>query len=87
MCLLRIPGLGVDSCLLALLGSDRSRRLGQRVVAAPGLGEGDDVADRFGLGQQGDDAVPPEGDAPVRRGAELEGVPAGSRTSPGPRPR
>ena len=40
-----IAGLG------ALLGGDGSRGLGERVVAAPGLGEGDDVADGVGPGQ------------------------------------
>jgi hypothetical protein len=47
---------------------------GQRVEAAAGLGEGDDVADRLGVREQHDDPVPAEGDAAVRRGAELEGV-------------
>ena len=66
-------GLGVDPGLLALLGRDRGGRLGQRVEATTGLGEGDDVADGVGPGQQGDDAVPAEGDATVRRSTELDG--------------
>ena len=57
---------GVDPGLLALLGRDRGGCLGQWVEAATGLGEGDDVADGVGPGQQGDDAVPAEGDAAVR---------------------
>src|SRR5690606_8439027 len=49
---------GVHAGLLALLRGDRGRRLGQRVVAAAGLGERDDVADGLRTGQQRDDAVP-----------------------------
>ena len=66
--------LRVDAGFLTLRGRDRSRGLGQRVETATGLREGDDVADRVGLRQQGDDTVPAEGHAAVRRGAELEGV-------------
>src|SRR5262245_24535345 len=68
----RSLGLGVDARLLALLGRDRRRGAGQRVVAAARLGEGDHVADRVAAGQQGADAVPSERDAAVRRGAVLE---------------
>ncbi len=49
-------------------------RLGQRVVAAAGLRERDDVADGLHAGQQRHHAVPAEGDAAVRRGAELEAL-------------
>src|SRR6478752_2117990 len=66
--------LRVDTGLLALLGRDRRRRSGQRVVTATGLREGDDVADRVGVREERDDAVPAEGDAAVRRGAEGEGI-------------
>ena len=64
--------LGVDAGLLALLRRDRRRRAGQRVVAAAGLRERDDVADRVGAGQQRADPVPAERDAAVRRRAERE---------------
>src|SRR5690625_4041303 len=37
--------LRVDTGFLALLGSDRRRGSGQRIVSSPGLGEGDDLAD------------------------------------------
>ena len=47
---------------------------GQRVEAAAGLRERDDLADRVGAGQQRDDPVPAERDAAVRRGAVLERV-------------
>ena len=47
--------LGVDAGLLALLGRNRCRGLGQRVEAAAGLREGDDVADRLGARKQRDD--------------------------------
>jgi len=60
--------------LPALLRSDRGRRRGQRVVAGSGLWEGDHVPDRVGAREQGADAVPPERDAAVRRGAVREGV-------------
>ena len=66
--------LRIDAGFLTLRGRNRSRGLGQRVETAAGLREGDDVADRVGLRQQGDDAVPAESDAAVRRGTELEGV-------------
>src|SRR5665647_1783830 len=64
----------VDAGLLALLGGDRRRRTGQRVVAPAGLRERDDVADRVGADQQGRDPVPAERDPTVRRGPEGEGV-------------
>ena len=67
-------GPAVDAGLLALLGRDRRRGVGQRVVAAAGLRERDDVADRLVAAEQHDDAVPAERDAAVRRGAELERV-------------
>src|SRR5699024_5421206 len=61
--------LGVDTGLLALLRRDRRRGVRERVDAATGLGEGDDVADRLRPGQQRTDAIPAEGDAAVWRGA------------------
>src|SRR5699024_8320504 len=66
-------GREIDARLLALLGGDRRRGVGQRVDAAAGLREGDGLADRVHAGEEGDDAVPAEGDAAVRRGAEGEG--------------
>src|SRR4026209_2738612 len=67
-------GLGVDSGLLALRRRDRGRRRGQRVKAATGLRERDDVADRVGAAEQRADAVPAKSDPAVRGGAEGEGV-------------
>src|SRR5690606_31165916 len=60
--------------LCTLLGRDGGRSIGQRVVAAARLREGDDVADRAVAAQEHDDAVPAEGDAAVRRSAVLECV-------------
>src|SRR5699024_7957720 len=57
--------LGVDPGLLALLRGNRGRRVGQRVNAAAGLRESDDLADGVHPGQQRHDAVPAEGDAAV----------------------
>ena len=64
----------VDARLLALQRGDRGRRGGQRVVAAAGLREGDDLADRVDPGEQGADAVPAERDPAVRRRAVGERV-------------
>ena len=44
------------------------------VDGAGGLGEGDDLAQAGGAGQDHDDAVEAEGDAAVRRRAVLQGV-------------
>ena len=71
---LGLLGEGVDPGLEALLGGDRRRGSGQRVEAAAGLGERDHVADGVAARQQGDDAVPAEGDAAVRRRPEGERV-------------
>src|SRR5690606_12654585 len=72
--LLLLPGVllrvVVDAGLGALRRGDRRRRTGQRVAAGGRLGERDDVADRLAAGEQGDDAVPAEGDAAVRGRAE-----------------
>src|SRR5690606_12991237 len=67
-------GLRVDAGFLALLGRDGRGCRGQRVVAATGLREGDDLADRVGTREQRDRAVPAERDAAVRRRAVLERV-------------
>ena len=66
--------LRIDASFLTLRRRNRGRGLGQRVETAAGLREGDDIADRVGLRQQGDDAVPTESDTTVRRGAVLEGI-------------
>src|SRR5436305_2927769 len=66
--------LRVDAGFLALLRRDRRGCRRQRVVAAAGLRERDDVAQRVRLREQHDDAVPAERDAAVRRRAELERV-------------
>src|SRR6266566_4558897 len=63
---------GVDAGFLALLRGDRRGCAGQRVVAAAGLREGDDLTNRGVPTQQHCDAVPPERDAAVRWGTELE---------------
>ena len=57
---------------LRCCGGDRRRRTGERVVAAAGLGERDDLAQRVGAGEQHADPVPAERDAAVRRRAVLE---------------
>jgi ferredoxin len=46
----------------------------QQALGALGLGEGDHVADRLGLGHQRDEAVQAEGQAAVRRRAVLQRV-------------
>src|SRR5690606_6938343 len=66
--------LCVDTGLAPLLRRDGRRRLRERVVAATGLREGDDLADRLGAREERDDPVPAEGDAAVRRGAVGERV-------------
>ena len=67
-------GLASIPGLLALLRGDRRGRVGQRVDAAAGLRERDDLADRVLAGQQRGDAIPAERDTAVRRRAEGEGV-------------
>src|SRR5512139_2228864 len=57
VCLVPLLGLGVDAGLRPLLRGDRRGRGGQRVVARPGLREGDHVADRVGPGEQSADPV------------------------------
>src|SRR5262245_43594919 len=63
----RVVGLRVDAGFLALLRRDGGRGAGERVLATARLGEGDDLTDRRGAGQQRAHAVPAEGDAAVRR--------------------
>src|SRR5699024_9385134 len=69
-----VLGLVIDARLGTLLRRDGGRGRGERVVAVARLGEGDDLADRVGLRQQLQHAIPPEGDAAVGRRAEGEGV-------------
>src|SRR3978361_640702 len=56
--LLLVVRHAVDAGLLALLRRDPRWGGRQRVVAAAGLGERDDVTDRVAAGQQRDDPVP-----------------------------
>ena len=67
-------GLEVNAGFLALLGSDRCRSCGQRVVTATGLGEGNDVADRVGATDQLQHAVPTESDTAHGGRTEAEGL-------------
>ncbi len=60
--------------LAQLLLVDFRGRLRQQILGALRLREGDHVADRFGAGHHGDDAVQAEGDAAVRRRAILQRV-------------
>src|ERR1700752_3201064 len=60
--------------LTQLLVIDRARRMREQVLRALGLGEGDHVADRIGLGHQRHQAIQAEGQAAMRRGAVLERV-------------
>src|SRR5688572_28255575 len=60
--------------LAQLLFIDRAGRLHQQVLRTLGLREGDDIADRLGPGHQRHQAVQAEGDAAVRRRAELQVV-------------
>ena len=55
-------------------GFDRRRRAHQRVDAALGLGEGDDLPDVLLLREERGEPVDPEGEAGVRRGSVAEGV-------------
>src|ERR1700757_5542225 len=71
-CLVNLLGLGVYSGLLALLGGDRRRRIGERVDAAAGLRERDHLADRVDSGKQRVDPVPAERDTAMRRRAKHE---------------
>lgn len=73
-CLRGLLRLEVHTGLLALRGGDGAGGVGQRVYAAAGLREGDDIADGLESTQQGDDAIPAESDAAVRRSTELEGI-------------
>ncbi|KAG1241167.1 hypothetical protein G6F68_016956 [Rhizopus microsporus] len=50
------------------------RCIGQQILRALRLREGDHVADRFGAGHHRDDAVQAEGDAAVRRRAVLQRI-------------
>src|SRR5574343_533300 len=49
-----------------LLLVDRRRGIGEQALGALGLREGNHVADRFGTGHHGDDAIQAEGKATVR---------------------
>jgi hypothetical protein len=66
--------LEVHTGFLALLGGDRRRSCRERIVAVAGLREGDDVADGLNTSQKRHHTVPAEGDAAVRRSAELEAL-------------
>src|SRR5690625_2833595 len=59
-------GKRVHAGLAALFGSDGRRRICQWVHPAPGLGEGDDLADGVRVHQQCHDPVPTERDATMR---------------------
>src|SRR5258708_20358242 len=67
---LRLAQADVQLAQLILVHGRRSVR--EQVLRALRLGEGDDVADGFGAGHHGDDAVQSEGDAAVRRRAVLQ---------------
>ena len=56
------------------LGIHVARRAGHQIGALLRLGEGDDVAQALGAGEQHRQAVHAQGDAAVRRRAELERV-------------
>src|SRR5260370_37465413 len=53
--------------LAQLLFVDGRRRMREQILRALRLRKGDDVADGFGAGHHGDDAVQPESAAAVRR--------------------
>ena len=83
---------GVDAGFLALLGGDRRRRLGQRVVATAGLREGDDLAQRGAPGssmvtRSQPKAIPPCGGAPKENASSRKPnfSLACSRSAPSPR--
>ena len=57
-----------------LLFVDVRGGVSQQALGTLRLGEGDHVADRFGAGHHGNDAVKSERQAAVRRGAVLQGV-------------
>ena len=81
-------GSGVASTPASLrcCGGDRRRRRGQRVVAAAGLRERDDVADRVGAGEQRARSGPSRRRCRRAAGRRTGTRRAGSRTSPGPPP-
>ena len=56
-----------------MLRADVARRPGQQALGAGGLGEGDDLAQRIGAGEQHGQAVEAQRDAAVRRGAVGQG--------------
>src|SRR5258708_15438126 len=60
--------------LAQLLLGDRGRGAGEEVLAALGLRERDDIADRVGARHESHHAVEAERDAAVRRRAVLQGV-------------
>ena len=57
-----------------LLLVHRRRRLRQQALRTLGLGEGDHVADGFGTGHHGDDAIQTEGQTAMRWRAILQRV-------------
>ena len=79
-------GSGVASTPASLrcCGGDRRRRRGQRVEAAAGLREGDDLADRVGAGQQHARCGPSRTRCRRAAARRRRTRRAGSRTSPGP---
>ena len=60
--------------LAQLLFVNRRRRLCQQTLGALRLGKSDHIADRFGTGHQGDDAVQPERETAVRWRPILQGI-------------
>ena len=59
---------------LVAAGLGRAGCAGERIVRGLGLGKGDDLPDRAGAGHQHRDPIEPEGDAAVRRTAELQRI-------------
>ena len=66
--------LEVDARLTTLQLCNWSRCAGKRVEAVSGLRECNDLADRLGVRQQGNDAVPAKSDSTVRRSPVGESV-------------
>src|SRR5712691_7601905 len=67
---LRLAQANMQLAQLLLVHGRRGMR--EQILRALRLWERDDVADGFGAGHHGDDAVQAEGDAPVRRRAVLK---------------
>jgi hypothetical protein len=72
-----------DTEVAELTGVHGSRRISERAHPLLGLGERDDLSDRFLAHQAGGKAVEAEGDAPHGRSAELEGLEQESEARPG----